>query len=81
MEAVELRETMIGYIKEADEQLLKVLKAVVENYIENDIVAYSVDGKPLTQRQYRQELIDAEAEIGRGDFTSQEDVEKEAENW
>lgn len=81
MEAAELRETMIGYIKEADEQLLKVLKTVVENYKENDIVTYSLDGKPLTQRQYRQELIDAEAEIGRGDFTSQEDIEKEAENW
>ncbi len=81
MGAVELRETMIGYIKEADEQLFKVLKTVVENYKENDIVAYTVDGQPLTQRQYRQELLDAEAEIERGEFTTQEDLEKEAENW
>ncbi len=72
---------MIGYITEADEQLLKVLKTVVENYKENDLVAYSVDGQPLTQRQYRQELLDAEAEIGRGEFTSQDDLEKEADNW
>lgn len=81
MGAVELRNTLKDYINEADERLLHVLKAVVESYRENDIVAYTEDGQPLTKKQYSQELIDAEAEIGRGEFTTQEDLEKEAENW
>lgn len=72
---------MIGYIKEADEPLLKVLKAVVESYKENDNVYYTVDGQALTKKQYRQELLNAEAEIERGEFTTQEDLEKEAKNW
>lgn len=65
---------MISYIKEADERLLNVLKTVVESYRENDIVAYTVDGRPLTKTQYRQELLDAESEIRRGEFISQEDL-------
>lgn len=81
MGAVELRNTLMDYINEADERLLNVLKAVVESYRENDIIAYSVDGERLTKKQYSQELVDAEAEIARGEFTTQEDLEKEAENW
>ena len=81
MGAVELRNTLKDYINEADERLLNLLKAVVESYMANDIVASSVDGRPLNKKQYSQELIDAEAEIGRGEFTAQEDLENESENW
>ena len=81
MGAVELRNTMISYINEADDRLLNVLKAVVESYRENDIVAYTVTGEPLTKQQYNEELLMAEKEIENGDFISQEDLEKESQNW
>jgi hypothetical protein len=81
MEALELKNTVLHYIETADERLLKVVKAVVESYRENDVVAFSVDGHPMTAEQYRQELLDAEAEIERGEYTTQEDLEKESENW
>ena len=81
MGALELRNTMLKYINTADERLLKVLKAVVESYREDEIVAYTVEGKPLTKSEYRQDLLDAEAEIERGEYTTQEDLEKESENW
>ncbi len=81
MGAVELRNTLKDDINEADERLLYILKAVVESYRENDIIAYTVDGQPMTKKQYSQELVDAEAEIARGEFTTQEDLENEAENW
>lgn len=81
MGTVELRKTMQDYINDADERLLKVLKAVVESYKENDIVAFTVNGQALTKKQYNQELFDAEDEIAQGQFTSQEDLEKEAGTW
>ncbi len=81
METLELRKTLKDYIEEADERLLNVLKAVVESYKENDSVAYSVNGDPLTRKKYLQELLDAEAEIARGEFTTQEDLEMESEKW
>lgn len=74
MGALELRDSVLEYINTADERLLKVVKAVIESYQENDIVAYTIDGKPLTRITYKEELQEAIAEIKKGDYTSQEDL-------
>jgi len=81
MGAVELRDSVLEYINTADERLLKVVKAVIESYQENDIVAYTIDGKPLTRTTYKEELQEAKAEIKRGEYTFQEDFEKESNSW
>lgn len=81
MGALELRESVLEYINTADERLLKVVKAVIESYQENDIVAYTIDGKPLSRVAYKEELQKAIDEIKKGEYTSQEDVEKESNNW
>jgi hypothetical protein len=81
MGALELRERVLEYIKTADERLLKVVKAVIESYQENDIVAYTIDGMPLTRITYKEELQEAKVEIKRGECTSHEDLEKESNNW
>lgn len=81
MGALELRDSLLQYINQADERLLKVVKAVMESYWEEEIVAYAIDGKPLTKLAYKEELKEAKAEIERGEFTTQEDLEKESENW
>lgn len=81
MGALELRDSVLEYINTADERLLKVVKAVIESYQENDIVAYTIDRKPLTRTTYKEELQEAKAEIKRGEYTSQEDLEKESDSW
>ena len=81
MGAVDLKNIMIDYINNADERLLKVLKAVVENYNEEAIVAYSVEGIPLTKKQYQTTLSEAEDSIEKGEYITQQDLEKESENW
>jgi len=81
MEAVNPKERLIQYINNADEGLLHVVKAVIESYKDNEIVAYSVDGDPLTQKQYHRELMAAEEEVAQGEFISQEDLEHETETW
>ncbi|MCV2485373.1 hypothetical protein OD917_10590 [Flavobacterium sp. SH_e] len=81
MGALELRDSILEYINTADERLLKVVKAVIESYQEDEIVAFSVDGKPITRSEYKSELANAENEIRTGNVISQEDLEKESENW
>ena len=81
MGALELRESVLEYINTADERLLKVVKAVIESYQENDIVAYTVDGIPLNRIAYKEELQKAKEEIKRGEYITQEDLEKESNNW
>ena len=82
MATLDLRQSVLEYVKNADNRFLRLVKAMAENYNEkDDVVAYTVDGKPLTLEHYNKELIDAEAEINRGEIISVEDLEKEAENW
>lgn len=81
MGALELRNDLIQYIDKADLRLLKVVKAVMESYWEEEIVAYTVGGKSLNKESYQNELNEGIEEIKRGDFITQEDLEKESENW
>jgi len=61
--------------------IMDKLEKVLKKEQQEEIVAYTVEGQPLTRSQYKKELLDAEAEIERGDYTTQEDLEKESENW
>lgn len=45
------------------------------------IVGYTADGKPLTKQAYNKRLLLAEEQIASGNIISQEDLEKEVENW
>ena len=47
----------------------------------DDVVAYTVQGKPLTKDQYIDKVKNADKAIDRGEFTTVEDLEKEVENW
>lgn len=82
MATLDLRQSVMEYVKNADNRFLRLVKAMAENYNDDEgVIAYSVDGKPLTLKQYNQELLDAEDEIKKGRITSVENLEKEAENW
>ncbi|MFA6401122.1 MAG: hypothetical protein WCX31_05780 [Salinivirgaceae bacterium] len=45
------------------------------------IVGYTTDGEPLTKEAYNARLLLAEKQIASGNYISQEDLEKEVENW
>ncbi len=81
MEALGLRDDIKNYVNIADERLLKVVKAVMESYWEEETVAFTVDGKPLTKKMYAQELQNGILEIQNNESVSQEILEKESENW
>ena len=48
---------------------------------EEMIVGYTVDGKPLTKKDYDLRLQVGEHQLNKGEYTSQEELEKESENW
>lgn len=47
--------------------------------LETSLIKFSE--KPISIEQYNRELHEAEAEIDRGEFYSQEEVEKMAKKW
>ncbi|MDH5367261.1 MAG: hypothetical protein OEW67_09760 [Cyclobacteriaceae bacterium] len=70
------------------EQIAKVQDVEIINQIKrilgkmNDpIVGYSTNDTPITRKQLIKRIDAAEKRIARGEFTTQEDLEKEAANW
>ena len=60
------------------ESLIEKISALLDKEM---TVGYTVDGKPLTKSMYDKRLLKAEEQIAKGNFISQEDLEKESENW
>lgn len=81
MGALELKDSILKSLNTADENLLKIVKETIDNYNEEEIVAHSVEGKPLTRKQYKQKISDALLDFKKGNYTTQEDLEKEIESW
>ncbi len=65
--------------KVQDEEVISQVKKILVK-IDNPIVGYS-NGKPISKKQFIKRIEAAEKRIESGDFTTQEDVEKEAANW
>ncbi len=60
------------------ESVLEKITQILDSEV---IVAYTVDGEPMTRNQYLQDLEAAELEIDSGDYLTQSDVEKRASKW
>ncbi len=60
------------------ESVIKKINEILENEM---IVGYTVDGDSLTKKQYNQRIELAEKQINSGEIISQEELEKQSENW
>lgn len=58
--------------------LLEKINKILENEM---VVAYTADGKPLTKALYNERLRKTEQQLASGAYTTQEDLEKESEEW
>ena len=47
----------------------------------NSVVGYGANGDVIKRQQLINRIGEAEERIDKGEFTDQEDLEKEAENW
>lgn len=81
METKLLREKVIAYVNEADDDTLRIVNEVIENYITKNIVAFSTEGRPLSKEEYIKSIKAADASMDAGDYTSVEDLEKEVQGW
>ncbi|HXC04715.1 MAG TPA: hypothetical protein VNZ86_08170 [Bacteroidia bacterium] len=61
-----------------NETLIKKVNRLLDDEM---IVAYTTSGKGLTTKAYNERLKKAEKQIKSGHFLSQDQAEKEAEDW
>jgi hypothetical protein len=90
----ELKQKIHNQVENADERILSIVSSVFDNYLSDDsvvetieneisepIIAYDVSGKPLTLKQYNEEIDKALVDFENGRYISQEDLEKEIDSW
>lgn len=47
----------------------------------NPVVGYEINGDSITRKQLIKRIEEAEKRIDNGEYVTQEDLEKESENW
>ena len=81
MGTAELRKELHSYIDKADEGFLKMVYAISKDHEKAIVVGYEVDGTPITQEGLIKQAREASAQVKAGNYITQEDLEKEMENW
>ena len=81
MGAAELRQELHEYIENADMNFLRMVHAMSKEYKQPEIAGYNIDGTPITPNALKKRVKAASKRVKAGDFITQEDVEKEIENW
>jgi len=71
-------ELMAMLIKVRSESLINQMENLLKKEM---IVGYTTAGKPLTEKEYNERLTKAEKNYSEGKWLSQEDAEKESEQW
>lgn len=84
----QIRRELLDFISRVDERALyKIYDAVMRaNEFEADavsdvIVGYELTGKPITRTELIKQIKEAEEEIAKGEYITQEDLERELEEW
>ncbi len=79
---MDLQSTKINVLQKIMEVNKRSLLDKINKILDKEmIVGYTVEGKPLTRESYNKRLQIAEAQILAGEYQTQEDLEKESENW
>ena len=76
------REELAQYILDkAKDSVVDKIKRIISKEKNNDIVAHTIKGTPLSASQYKAEIQRGLDDIKSNRVTSDEDLAKEIENW
>ncbi len=81
MNAEELRKKAHRFIDRANDKVLKKVLALDTDKQQTIIVGYEPDGTPITREDLVKESKEASERVKAGDYISQEDLDKDVENW
>ncbi|UXX80056.1 hypothetical protein N7E81_02915 [Reichenbachiella carrageenanivorans] len=78
MGTAQLKEELHQYVDRGDKRLLHMMQAIAKAYFEED---YTSPGDPMSIEEYKERIREAKSNIAVGHFTTQEDLEREMEQW
>ena len=71
MATLDLRQSVLEYVKKADNRFLRLVKAMADNY----------DDDRISIEQYNKELDESIAQIERGEFYTHEEGGERIKKW
>lgn len=77
----ELRKELHNFINHADERFLKMVYAMSKEYEKSSIAGYDVDGSIIDEEQLIGRVRNASMRVKSGDYITQEELDKEVEEW
>ena len=77
MNTAQLRKELHEYIDRADDRLLKLVRGLFQADHEN----FTLPGEPMSEETLKQRVRAAKSRISSGQFTTQDDLESEMEEW
>ncbi len=80
MGLLELKLKIQIQLDNADEQLLTIVSSVFDNYL-NQIVGYTIDGRPLNINDYNNEIEKGLDDIKNNRIISHQDLLIEMKSW
>ena len=83
MSVAQIRKELHQFIDMVDPRFLSAIHAMMENYLETDesIVAFTIEGKPLTKNEFIQKNKQAYEEVQKGNFVTSNELLKQMKNW
>ena len=77
----ELRNELHDFINHADERFLKMVYAMSKEYENSELIGYNVDGTAITAKDLSNRVREASKRVKDGDYLTQEEIEKEINEW
>ncbi len=65
----------------SDNTILKAVQTILEKEATNDIVGYTIEGKPISRELLDEELEASELDIKNGSVMTHSQLKKEIKNW
>ncbi len=65
-----------------NENLISKLESLLKKEkLKEEVIGFTADGKPITKEAYIQDIDEARLQMKEGKYLSQEELEKQSENW
>lgn len=80
MSTAQIREAIHNYVNQADDRFTYLIYGMMKEDKKGTFI-YTVQGKPLTQHQYKAEIDKVRKQYKSGDYITNEKLEKKTKNW
>ena len=83
MSTTQVKKELQHYIEKADDRILHAMYAMLQSYLqeENEIVAFTVQGHPLTKKEMLTALDEAVADVEKGNGLTSDEIRNAKKKW